>query len=271
MFFYGPIIEGAKVRQKRESGSFTFSLSLSRLSLSHSLTHYLFLSHSISFSLTLFLSLSLFFFLSHSISFSLTHTHASAQWVYLHFISLSLPYTYTLSLPLSFFLSLSLIHRHMQVHNEILTHTHSLFFSLTHSSHSKDLSSLIDWLFFVYFFRYYQAHSLSLSKSPQFFTSTWANCPQQFPLSLFASLSPFPECILKRTKKPIFCSTGLRYLSMSELLLINGERIFTYQMMRGLLKRQFKHTLVGLYRCFYCYGCTCFQISLEIYLCCYWY
>ena len=185
------------------------------------------------------------------------------------YLSLSSLHIYTLSS--SFFLSLSLIHRHMQVHNEILTHTHSLFFSLTHSSHSKDLSSLIDWLFFVYFFRYYQAHSLSLSKSPQFFTSTWANCPQQFPLSLFASLSPFPECILKRTKKPIFCSTGLRYLSMSELLLINGERIFTYQMMRGLLKRQFKHTLVGLYRCFYCYGCTCFQISLEIYLCCYWY
>ena len=191
MFFYGPIIEGAKVRQKRESGSFTFS---------HSLTHYLFLSHSISFSLTLFLSLSLFFFLSHSISFSLTHTHASAQWVYLHFISLSLPYTYTLSLPLSFFLSLSLIHRHMQVHNEILTHTHSLFFSLTHSSHSKDLSSLIDWLFFVYFFRYYQAHSLSLSKSPQFFTSTWANCPQQFPLSLCLSLS-FPRMHFKEDEK----------------------------------------------------------------------
>ena len=163
MFFYGPIIEGAKVRQKRESGSFTFSLSLSRLSLSHSLTHYLFLSHSISFSLTLFLSLSLFFFLSHSISFSLTHTHASAQWVYLHFISLSLPYTYTLSLPLSFFLSLSYTDICKCTMRYLLIHT--LFFSLSHTHLTQKIFplSLTDSSSSTSFVTTKLTHSLSLS------------------------------------------------------------------------------------------------------------
>ena len=268
MFFYGPIIEGAKVRQKRESGSFTFS---------HSLTH----SLTISFSLTLFLSLSLYFFLSHSFSFSLTlflslsHTHMQVHNEYTYTLSLSLFLTHIHSLFL--FLSFSLSHTQTYASAQWDTYSYTLSFFLSHTLISLKRSFLSHWLTLLRLLlsllpsSLSLSLSLSLSKSPQFFTSTWANCPQQFPLSLFASLSPFPECILKRTKKPIFCSTGLRYLSMSELLLINGERIFTYQMMRGLLKRQFKHTLVGLYRCFYCYGCTCFQISLEIYLCCYWY